>query len=52
MSGVADIGKFFDQLRRDLVFKICKAARMIEGVVLAYEAYIENLTCTIASLEE
>ncbi len=42
-GGVADIAKFFDQIRRDLVFKISRAAGMHKGVVSAYEAYINNL---------
>ena len=33
----------FDQIRRDLVFKISRAAGMLEGIVAAYEAYINNL---------
>ena len=42
-GGVADIAKFFDQIRRDLVFKVSRVAGMPEGVVSAYEAYISNL---------
>ena len=43
VGGVADIAKFFDQIRRDLVFKVSRAAGMPEGIVSAYEAYISNL---------
>ena len=43
VGGAADIAKFFDQILRDLVFRICKAAGMPTGVVQAYEAYLENL---------
>ena len=35
VGGVADIAKFFDQIRRDLVFKISRAAGMAEGIVLS-----------------
>ena len=35
VGGVADIAKFFDQIRGDLVFRICRAAGMPEGVVQA-----------------
>ena len=30
-GGVADIAKFFDQIRRDLVYKTCKAAGVPTG---------------------
>ena len=43
VGGVADIAKFFDQIRRGLVYKTCKAAGMPSGVLQAYEAYIESL---------
>ena len=43
VGGVADIAKFFDQIRRDLVYKTCKVAGVPTGVLQAYEAYIENL---------
>ena len=43
VGGVADVAQFFDQIRRDLVFRICRAAGMPEGVGQAYEAYINNL---------
>ena len=42
-GGVADIAKFFDQIRRDMVFRVCRAAGMPEGVAQAYEAYINDL---------
>lgn len=42
VGGVADIAKFVDQSRRDLVFRTCKAAGMPTGVLRAYEAYLEN----------
>ena len=40
---MADIAKFFDQIRRDLVYKTCKAAGMPKGVLQAYQAYTETL---------
>ena len=43
VGGVADIAKFFNQIRRDLVFKISRPAGMPEGIALAHEAYIINL---------
>ena len=43
IGGVADIAKLFDQIRRNLVYNICKAAGMPTGVLRAYEAYLENL---------
>ena len=43
VGGVADIANFFDQIRRDLVYKTCKAAGMPTGVLQAYQACIENL---------
>ena len=43
VGGVADIAKFLDQIRMGLVIRICRAAGMPEGVVQAYEAYINNL---------
>ena len=42
-GGVADIAKFFDQLRRLLVYKVAEAAGMPTGVLLAYKAFAENL---------
>ena len=43
MGDVADIAKLFDQIRRDLVFRICKAFGMSTCVLQAHEAYVENL---------
>ena len=43
VGGVADIAKFFDQIRRGLVYKTCKAAGMPTGVLRAYQTYIESL---------
>ena len=43
VGGVADIAKFFDQIRRQLVYQICRAAGMPIGVLRAYEAYLEAL---------
>ena len=43
VGGVADIAKFFDQIRRQLVYQTCKAAGMPTGVLRAYGAYLENL---------
>ena len=43
VGGVADIAKFFDHIRRELVYRTCKAAGMPSGVLNAYEAYLENL---------
>ena len=40
---MADTAKFFDQIRRDLVFRTCKAAGMPTGVLRAYENYLGNL---------
>ena len=42
-GGVADIAKFFDQLRRLLVYKIAEAAGMPPRVLMAYKAFVENL---------
>ena len=38
----ADIAKFFDQVRRGLVYRI-KAAGMPQPILDAYRAYLENL---------
>ena len=43
VGGVSDTAKFFDQIRRDFVIRICKAVGMPTGVAQAYEAYLENL---------
>ena len=40
---MADIAKFFDQIRRDLVYRTCEAAGMPTGVLRAYVAYREHL---------
>ena len=42
-GGTADIAKFFDQVRRQLVYKIAKAAGMPQPVLTAYMSYLENL---------
>ena len=42
-GGVADIAKFFDQVRRDIVYKIAAAAGIPPTILTAYRAYIENL---------
>ena len=42
-GAVADIMKFFDQIRRKLVYEVAKAAGMPPGVLKAYQAYIENM---------
>ena len=43
VGGVAGIAKFFDQIRRQLVYQMCRAAGMPTGVLRAYEAYLEAL---------
>ena len=43
VGGVADIAKFFDQIRREMVYKVAKAAGMPEQIARAYSAYLENL---------
>ena len=43
-GGVADIAKFFDQIRRPLVYKLAEAAGMPPKVLTAYRNYLENLT--------
>ena len=40
---MADIAKFFDHIRRDLVYRTCEATGMPAGVLRAYAAYVENL---------
>ena len=42
-GGTADIAKFFDQVRRQLVYKIARAAGMPEPVLKAYMNYLDNL---------
>ena len=43
VGGVADIAKFFDQIRRGLVFRTWRVAGMPTGVLTAYEHYLEDL---------
>lgn len=43
LPGVADIAKFFDQLRRAIVFQMAKAAGIPPDVLTAYKVYIENV---------
>ena len=42
-GGVADIAKFFDQLRRPLVYKLSETAGMPPGTLKAYEGFLEKL---------
>ena len=42
-GGTADIAKFFDQIRRQLVYKIARAAGMPEPVLTAYMSELDNL---------
>jgi hypothetical protein len=42
-GGVADIMKFFDQILRNLVYKLAAAAGMPERVLTAYTNYLENM---------
>ena len=42
-GAVADIMKFFDQIRRQLVYRIAKAAGMPDKVLRAYRAYLEGM---------
>ena len=42
-GGAADIAKFFDQVRRDLVYRIAEAAGMPRPILQAYRGYLENL---------
>ena len=42
-GGAADIAKFFDQIRRELVYQLAKASGMPEPVLVAYKAYLEDL---------
>ena len=42
-GGAADIAKFFDQIRRDLVYRMARAGGMPEPVITAYTSYLENL---------
>ena len=40
---VADIAKFCDQIRRELVYQLAEAAGMPKPIVRAYKTYLENL---------
>ena len=42
-GGVADIAKFFDQLRRPMLYRVAEAAGMPPKVLKAYKAYLEAL---------
>ena len=42
-GGVADIAKFFDQVRRPLLYKMAEAAGMPPNALRAYKAYLEAL---------
>ena len=42
-GGTADIAKFFDQVRRPLVYQIAKAAGMPQPVLTAYANYLDSL---------
>jgi len=42
-GAVSDIMKFFDQIRRHVVYRIAEAAGMPTNVLRAYMAYIENM---------
>ena len=42
-GAVADIMKFFDMIRRDLVYEMARAAGMPDKVLVAYRAYLENM---------
>ena len=42
-GGVADIAKFFDQIKRTMLYQVAAAAGMPTGVLTAYKAYLENL---------
>ncbi len=39
-GAVADIMKFFDQIRRKIVYEVAKAAGMPPGILKAYQSYI------------
>ena len=40
---MADIAKFFDQIRRPLIYKLAEAAGMPPKVLRAYRGYLETL---------
>ena len=42
-GGVAGIAKFFDQVRRGILYSMAVAAGMPPMILRAYKAYIENL---------
>ena len=42
-GGVADIAKFFDQIRRPLIYRLAEAAGMPPKVLRAYKGYLESL---------
>ena len=42
-GGAADIAKFFDQIRRELVYRLAKASGMPDPVLTAYRNYLEAL---------
>ena len=42
-GGTADIAKFFDQIRRTLVYRIAVASGMPASVLTAYKTHLENL---------
>ena len=42
-GAVSDIMKFFDQVRRGLVYDIAEADGRPKGVLQAYKAYIKNM---------
>ena len=42
-GGVADIANFFDQIIRELVYRLAEAAGMPRRVLIAYKAFLEQL---------
>ena len=42
-GGVADIAKFFEQIRRQVVYRMAKNGGVPTPILAAYTAYIENL---------
>ena len=42
-GGTADIAKFFDQVRRHLVYQVAQAAGMPIPILTAYQNYLDNL---------
>ena len=42
-GGTADIAKFFDQVRRLLVYEVAKAAGMPDPILKTYQNYLDNL---------